>query len=301
VIFCAGKISAEISLITLIVLDTGKRIGKGLKMKIRIASDLHLEAFRGRDMESLIVDVLPSDPQDVESVLVLAGDISADPNQLLDFLRLIEVRFSQVIYIPGNHEYYRHEYHAWNKTMDDRFTAVLTKTQWANDKVGFYIHEGQAFIFATMWTEGGRTLDERAKVGACLNDFRLISMGQRPFTVSQMKLYHQQQKTEIVQLLQDYQATIRPIVITHHMPSYMLCHPRFGTDINGGFAAECDDILHEDYAPPIWIYGHTHDCGDRVLHGTKTRLVANPMGYPSEFSPNSPYNKYKNGPFFVEV
>ena len=268
-------------------------------MKIRIASDLHLEAFRGRDMESLIVDVLPADPQDAESLLVLAGDISADPNQLLDFLRLVEVRFSQVIYIPGNHEYYRHEFHAWNKTMDDRFAEVLTRTQWANDKVGFYIFEGQPFIFATMWAEGGRTLQERAMVGSALNDFRLIRHGQMPFTVSMMELHHKRQKKEIVRLLTEWNGEVRPIVITHHMPSYSLCHPRFGNDINGGFAAECDDILHEDYAPPIWIYGHTHDCGDQMIE--KTRVIANPMGYPREFGPNSPYNKYKNGPFFVEV
>ena len=90
-------------------------------------------------MESLIVDVLPADPQDAESVLVLAGDVSADPNQLLEFLRLVEVRFRKVIYIPGNHEYYRHEYHAWNKTMDDRFEQVLKNTVWANDKVGISV------------------------------------------------------------------------------------------------------------------------------------------------------------------
>lgn len=272
-------------------------------MKIRIASDLHLEAFRGRDMEALVVDVLHTDEQDADSVLVLAGDISSDPNQLITFIKAIEPRFAKVIYIPGNHEYYRHNYDAWNSEMNDRFAVTLTNTVWANDDVGVYTDGNVRVIFGTLWADGGTSLAEQARVGYGLNDFRVISIGakmneNRQFTVTDMIKIHKKQKATITTLLNaSFDGTT--VVATHHMPTYRLCHPRFGSDINGGFAANCEDILAYDHAPAVWIYGHTHDSGDGVMW--KTRLVANPRGYPQEFSSDSEFNSYKLSPKFIEV
>lgn len=266
--------------------------------KIRIASDLHLEAYRGRNIETLVNDVLPIDQQDAESILVLAGDISSDQSQLLSFLFTIDGRFKKVIYIPGNHEYYRHNYDQWNIDMFDRFSRMLTNTVWAFDSVKEYVDGDVRFIFGTMWADGGKTLEEQAKVGYGLNDFRVIRKGFRTFSVPDMMAIFAAQKQEIQRYLLLPHAG-KTVVITHHIPSYRLCHPRFGNEINGGFAGNCDDILAYDHAPDIWIHGHTHDCGDGTMWNT--RIIANPMGYPYEFGPESEFNNYKVAPKFIEV
>ena len=79
---------------------------------IRIASDLHLEGFAQRNPETLGIDFLPRDDRDAESILVLAGDISSIPDQLVNFIQVCQKRFPQVIFVPGNHEYYKHDYKA---------------------------------------------------------------------------------------------------------------------------------------------------------------------------------------------
>ena len=43
----------------------------------------------------------------------------------------------------------------------------------------------------------------------------------------------------------------------------------------------CDMAPHvRERQPKLWIHGHSHDCCDYML--AKTRVVANPLGYPSE-------------------
>lgn len=266
-------------------------------MKIRIASDLHLEQFRGRNIKTLELDFLPFDEQDAEAILVLAGDISSVPDQLIEFLKTVESRFRSVIFVGGNHEYYHHDYDAWNPTMDDRFSENLHNTVWSNGGVGYLEIDHVRFIFSTMWADGGSTLQEQAQVGYGLNDFRIIQKSGVRFTVQDMQKIHREQKAKIDEaLMRPYDG--KTVVITHHMPSYRLCHPRFGTEINGGFAANCEDILAYDHAPDIWIHGHTHDTGDGMLW--KTRIVCNPAGYRSETG-KSEFNTFTDGPKFIEI
>lgn len=261
---------------------------------IRIASDLHLEAFTGRDPETLVVDFIPSDPRDATSILVLAGDISSHPEQLLGFLATVGKKFLHVLYLPGNHEYYRHDFNVWNREMREHLAKVPNVSACTDDVVEVKM-EGLRFLLTTLWGDGGSPT-EQIWVDRGLNDFRVIRTDKGRFTVHDMILAHKTQKRELIKLLKT-EFDGKTIVCSHHLPSYRLCHPRFGTDINGGFASNCDDILASDFAPAIWFHGHTHDTQDGVYW--KTRIVCNPAGYRGEWSTS--YNEYHLGPKFVEL
>jgi len=259
---------------------------------IRIASDLHLEGYQGRDFETLAIDFLPSDDRDAESVLVLAGDISSAPDQLIGFIRVCQERFPQVIFVPGNHEYYKHDYLAWNATMTDRFLQHCPGLLFANGEVGYTEIEGVRFMYGTLWGDGGPSLADQAQVGFYLNDFRLITNGTHPdhgsfrkFTVSDMIAVHKKHRATIDEYVA-MKKEGKTVVITHHLPSRRLVSERFlmrdGSDgANGGFVGNCENIiaLHE---PSLWIHGHTHDTIDTELW--KTRIVCNPAGYRGEYA-----------------
>ena len=286
---------------------------------LRIASDLHLEGFSGRDPLTLAVDFLPHDDRDTESVLVLAGDISSDPGQLIGFIGAVMPRFHRTIFIPGNHEYYRHNYDAWNKTMQERFENYCPGLRFALGEVGMFAENGVRYIYTTLWGDGGPTLADQGAVGWYLNDFRLIKRDghgdpnyrkiPRNFTVPDMiGIFKGQKATLDAWLKGPYDG--KTVVITHHLPSRRLVSARFwpkdGSDgANGGFVGQCDDILAYDHAPSIWIHGHTHDTIDTQLW--KTRIVCNPAGYRGEW--NSPHNSFmtaENGkavtvPKFIEL
>jgi hypothetical protein len=271
---------------------------------IRIASDLHLDGFLGQDGDTLRAGFLPSDDRDAESILVLAGDISSNGEQLLSFLAACCKKFPKVIYIPGNHEWYKHDFVDYTKEL----TAALQSGEpfsnllFAIDGVGYQEMEdlGVRFIFGTMWGDGGPTLGDQGQVGFYLNDFRLISNGKSEqgttryrFTVQDMVKVHKAQKAHIrSHLEQPFEG--KTVVITHHLPSRRLVSARFwpqdGSDgANGGFVGGCDDILaYEEIAPDLWIHGHTHDSIDTYMW--KTRIVCNPAGYRGEWM--SKFNTY---------
>lgn len=264
---------------------------------IRVASDLHLEQLLGQREEFLALTYLPEDPRDAESVLVLAGDISSKPDQLLKFLGFLEKRFMKIIYVPGNHEYYGHEMMEWSMNMmaglGGWFEGEGT-IEFPGHGVGYVELEGVRFIFTTLWADGGNTLADELNISRYMRDFYVIKIGNKKFTVADMKTLHKSQKEKLIELI-NTPFDGKTVVVSHHMPSHRLCHPRFGTDCNGGFASNCDLVLASDNAPHLWIHGHTHDTIDTKMW--QTRVVCNPMGYTSEWG--SVHTIY--GPKFVTV
>ena len=255
---------------------------------LRICSDLHLEAWLGRPETTLAEDFLPHDDRDAQSVLILAGDISSHLDQLTSFLAAAVKRFERVLYVPGNHELYRHHFETQCRGMEAAFAPLVDEgLAFATDGVSNRVHDGVRYIFTTLWGDGGPTLADQAKTGFFLNDFRLITTGDPPrrFTVHDMQAQFQRSKAELrAQLEAPWDG--KTVVITHHLPSRRLVSARFwpgdGSDgANGGFVGQCDDLLAGDHAPALWVHGHTHDTIDTRLW--KTRVVCNPAGYRGEW------------------
>lgn len=261
---------------------------------LRVASDLHLEQFYGQDLFKVEELTLPRHENDAESILVLAGDISSKPDQLCLFLKLIEERFRHVIYVPGNHEYYHHDMSLWNGHMEC-MTEHFERVTAAHGEVKCVIVDGIRFIMGTLWADGGQTAYDAMNVSKGLWDFRIIQNDGYAFDVSDMVKLHNTMKNDIVRFL-GAKSHSPTIVVTHHMPSHRLCHPRFGGEINGGFASNCDAILASDNAPDLWVHGHTHDTIDMQLFNT--RIVCNPRGYRGEVNASC-HNSYS--PMFVDV
>ena len=262
---------------------------------------------------TLAMDFLPPDDRDELATLILAGDISSIPSQLVAFLDACLCRFSNVIFIPGNHELYKHNIDAWERVMEDRLLELSHKHLPNGNSLYFSTGpmvkadiSGVRFIFGTMWGDGGPTLEDQARTGFYLNDFRLIQIGneQRLFTVRDMKDRFRAAKFGIEAAL-SAPFDGKKVVITHHLPSRRLVSKRFlstdGSDgANGGFVGSCDDLLaRTEIAPNLWIHGHTHDTIDTTLW--ETRIVCNPAGYRGEWV--SPYNTFMKmeGPVRVTV
>lgn len=259
-------------------------------MLIRYCSDLHLEGFKDTvtRQESRF---LPHDPRDQDAVLVLAGDICSKMATLLDFIEQIQDRFRRVIFVPGNHEYYGSDIAEWNRIFNREARERLTNVVVGVGGARTITIDNIDFIFATLWADGGRTYREEQCVTTAIADFQYIKFDSRIFKVSDMQTIHRYQLSDIEYLLD--RSINKTVVITHHLPSYRLCHPRFGIVHDGGFASNSDHVLN---LANYWIHGHTHDTIDVTL-GT-TRVVANPAGYSRETG-TSQYNDY--GIKFLEV
>jgi len=91
-------------------------------MKIRLLSDLHTE-FR-----------LPYKTHEMsqyrgEDVLVLAGDIASGSTNTMNVIKhFLDCGFPQIVYVPGNHEYYGTGFDEFNAKMENKCMASLPPT-----------------------------------------------------------------------------------------------------------------------------------------------------------------------------
>lgn len=250
-------------------------------MKLHILSDLHLE---GCAYDSPVTDA---------DVVVLAGDIGKHrlpiswarktfPNQ-------------EIIYVPGNHEFYGFE----------RADALLVMRDQAkidgvhlldNDEV---VIDGVRFLGSTMWTDFklfGEVMKNAAMFDGqrCLNDFRLIHENGTFFTPQNSIELHEKSLAWLTERLDD-QMYDTNVVVTHHLPSKMSVVERYKNQLlSACFASELDHLFGK---MQMWIHGHTHDSIDYEVN--ETRVICNPRGYQRYSS--GVENFYFNPNFVVEV
>ncbi|HXJ21805.1 MAG TPA: metallophosphoesterase [Polyangia bacterium] len=230
-------------------------------MKLHIMSDLHLEMHADGGAEL----IRGLDPTGVD-VLVLAGDITMARyyEDLESVFKPLAKKYRHILYVPGNHEYYKS-----SPGQVTRNLAKLTKAvpELVIPQNGTVVIAGQRFIAGTMWFRADPAAEHGKRV---MHDFSLIKDFE-PWVYEQNAAFEQV-------VIGRLKAT--DVVLTHHLPAPQSTPMRFARSIANAFFV-CDMTSYiAERQPKLWIHGHTHDRYDYVLG--KTRIVANPLGYPSE-------------------
>lgn len=260
-------------------------------MLVRLQSDIHLEFGYYEPPEML---------DDRDSVLILAGDIGlADKAWTLNsFIEGMSERFKEVIYILGNHEYYRTSFlRGFDKLCElfsgyDNVKIINNQTIIINDV---------AFVCSTLWTDfnkGNPITMYTAK--QIMNDYRLIRTGTSndPYKrkLQPMDTYIAHQKaTEYIfpEITEQKKKGKKVVVVTHHAPSYQSVAPQYrgnGEGLNNCYVSDLSEQIL-DTQPDIWVHGHTHASFDYNIGNT--RVIANPRGYPEEHGgENKDYDPY---------
>lgn len=239
-------------------------------MNIHLLSDLHNEFQR-----------LQPTPVKAD-VVILAGDIDLGVRGL----EWAKTSFScPVLYVPGNHEYYRGHL---GRTLD-KLRAAQTDQVRVLDRDVVEI-AGVRFLGVTAWTDFAATGNQPAAAAIAqqaMNDFRQIRTDNyRPCRPPDFIL-----QASLARLWLREQLAVPftgpTVVITHHAPSLnsLQGNPHAGGHLDAAFANQWDDLMGDPGA--LWLHGHVHTAVDYELFGT--RVVCNPRGYPGEstgWSPN---------------
>lgn len=250
-------------------------------MRIHVLSDLHIE-------------IAAYQPQPVEcDVVVLAGDIG-NHAQGIEWGRHIWPN-KEILYVPGNHEFYRLGRIETLKQMRVR-ARELGVHLLDNDEV---VIAGVRFLGNTLWTDFNLFGEELKKSAMAegkkyLNDFRLIRERFRVFSPARSAQLHKISRAWLTAKLQE-PFPGKTVVVTHHLPSARSVAERYRASLTSAcFASNLDELMG---ASALWIHGHTHDSFDYVLHGT--RVVCNPRGYCR--NPEKPENLEFDPGLVVEV
>jgi Icc-related predicted phosphoesterase len=237
-------------------------------MRIRILSDLHEEY--ASQLGGLAFDALPVD------VTILAGDI-ANGVQTIKVASSPAFSKSQVIVVPGNHEFYGGQID--QVLMEMRAAAAATANVHLLDQNSVTI-EGVRFLGATLWTDyalhGVHNIQSAIQAASPrMVDYRLIRANTGMlFNATDSIALHQQARQWLQASLRK-RLTQKTVVITHHAPHPLSVHSRFaGNSVNPAFLSDLSELMG---IAQLWVHGHVHNGFDYEVSGT--RVVANPAGY----------------------
>jgi predicted phosphodiesterase len=230
-------------------------------MKLQIMSDLHFEMHADGGAE-LIREL---DPTGVD-VLVLAGDITTARyyEALESVFKPLAKKYRHILYVPGNHEYYKSSPKEVARNLAKLTKALPQVVIPENDTV---VIAGQRFIAGSMWFRRDPTAEPNKRF---MHDFSLIQ---------DFEPWVYEQNAAFLTVLAAH-LTADDVVVTHHLPAFESVPARFARSAMNAFFV-CDVATHvRTRRPRLWIHGHSHDRCDYLLG--KTRVVANPLGYPNE-------------------
>jgi Icc-related predicted phosphoesterase len=225
-------------------------------------SDIHLEF----SVEP--VQLLTTFPN--ADILVLPGDIGNATLNLIDmknFLYKAKEKYSDVVFIAGNHEFYKCKYDR-NKVINNlRQIAKETKTHFLHRESK--VVQGIEFVGATLWSLiDNETCND-------INDFR-----QEVFKSQIQYVAEFIDDFRFLQNTLDTPSEYPRVVLTHHLPTSRLINKRFCN--YPGNSAFYTNILDDINLKGVnyWFCGHTHEYGK--LEYTNTEFIVNPLGYPGE-------------------
>lgn len=252
-------------------------------MKIQIASDLHLE-YNEKHSPTVVLEKY-LEPTDAE-LLILAGDIGSLYNicQLKQLLGQACSKYSKVIYVAGNHEYYTEKNHD-ELSFKELYQRLRSLEQdFSNLKIlekEYVIIDGYCIAGCTMWS------DCKVKIPPYIVRIRDINYLYR-------KLYSES-VTFIKSTIEMCQKRgYKLLMVTHHPPSYDCINPIQNGDAYISLYASALDHLLKSQSVDAWIHGHTHYNQDfYTIDGT--RVLSNQYGKPRDCIKN--YEKK----FVVEI
>lgn len=287
--------------------------------RFRFASDLHLEFayddpkfVKPKDSQAVkdkafaeYADVLfPPTEEDSETTLLLSGDICENwraHTRYGGFFKRVSERFAEVIWIPGNHEYYGHKFSDYHDTR----VAINMATEygnvfyWNRNRTSYVTVCGRNvhIVAATMWSDcdNANPLSMYA-VSQGLNDYKHITFADveadvyRKLRVSDTIGAHHRDRAYIFDQVNRFKSAdpdCAVIVMTHHAPSFESVPERYKGDVLSNAYASCIDFNRFTHGEPtVWIHGHLHDTVNYWIGSTN--VISNPFGYPGHH-PNVEY------------
>jgi predicted phosphodiesterase len=262
-------------------------------MKIAIASDLHLE-FGDYEIENT----------EQADVLILSGDImiardlhdhpeenisKSEQNSLgkrqesalrfRDFLKRVSLKFPNVVYVAGNHEFYRGKFIGSLQDLRNECFKFPNIHFMEDDcrKI-----DDVTFIGSTLWTDMNKgdplTLHSVADM---MNDFRLIvhdGLGYTRLRPAHVADRHRR-SVAYIRAVTERKFEEKFVVVGHMAPSKISIHPKYKDDhiINGAYTSDLSEFILDHPQIKLWTHGHTHEDFDYQIGST--RIVCNPRGY----------------------
>ncbi len=234
-------------------------------MKLQIASDLHLDTHNDRG--SAFLEAFGND--EGADTLIVAGDLCEVRNtEVLDrALTCFSLQWKNVVVVAGNHELWGSNFVKGMellKTYAHRHRNVRVL-----DNASIKLDDIRIFG-GTAWYRAPQTPIDK-DIWKDFSDSRAVQ-GINPKAFESRAAFEAGMYGD--------QAGGYDVIVSHHLPSALCVAPKWqGHPSNRFFVADLDV---QNCGASLWVHGHTHNQVDIQIGQTK--VLANPLGYPSEAS-----------------
>lgn len=259
-------------------------------MKFRLLSDLHLE-FEGPISHWQI----PRLDTDKDTVLLLAGDITAGHNQWRNnpqwdyftpwILNACE-QFKHVIYVMGNHEYYGGVVQRVNEYWKD-IQYKTPNLSVLHDEIVFI--DGVRFVGGTLWTDFDNNPMSEVNAIMGMNDFNQIKTYREGMKKKiNVNDWHGMNRSTMRIIREAIEADYvgQTVLVTHHAVSHQSVGDDHRAKDNNAYCNNMDNLIaHSGF--DLCVHGHLHNSNDYMIG--ETRVVCNPRGYadiPGDLNPD---------------
>ena len=238
-------------------------------VNFQIVSDIHIE-YKSDEVPDPLTLITPT-----ADVLILAGDIGSfyKLEQLNYFLQKLCPYFKVVIYVPGNHEYYK------QKGYQPEKMNVLLKR---------FINIKKSINNLYVLNRTAALIDNVCIVGCTLWSKPTVHIPNFIVRIQGMNtnLYTQKFNSDLeyIKRMTDYCAKkqLKLLVVTHHCPTYsVITSTKKKKDkYISLYASHLDYLLTRDKVH-TWVCGHIHSNFDLITEGG-THLIGNQKGKPKD-------------------
>lgn len=215
-----------------------------------VLSDIHSEEPGKKEFYSKYLSCLND-----SKVLILAGDIGTfkERDNLKEFLTFATTIYSNVLWVPGNHDYdgIAEESDFDNLVNEVNFVS-RGKLHLLNRSIVTLNISGKSIVFAgcTLWTNAGWNRNKSRDAHLNSNERQLLHIRDKNW-------------------LKDILKNIHPdVVITHHPPISLT-----NSSLKEYYSNNLDELLPK---VRVWIFGHLHQSYQIRENGCL--LISNPVG-----------------------
>ena len=216
-------------------------------MKLQILSDLHIDSYA---RQSHPMGHIPKTDADV---LLVAGDTANSDNGM-----------------------------PWLQEQAARLQIpLLTILQCQHFDIGEV-----RILGCTLWTDYQYQANEDTMAAArrFMRDYKQIYAGNDLFSPEVSMQIHAEQRQWLKKALITSKGLGKTtVVMSHHSVSALSVSEKYASlPSNAAFVSDFSGWMHEDWAPTLWVHGHTHEAFDYRIGNT--RVIVNPRAYPNEVS-----------------
>jgi Icc-related predicted phosphoesterase len=239
-------------------------------IKIAYGSDFHFERY---PTDSVYRFIEGWKFEELTTHIVIAGDMHVGAYNVASILDFIwNTHKIPVIYVPGNHEYYRNSYVRFDQELrsfqNEEYIILLRDWIRVNNTL---------FVGAQGVSDGSY----KEIPGLPIKESNYADFWMTTDFKETYKIYGAEDRRYIKSILSGTSCEHK-VVITHNPPHPYCIDEKYKGDVNNGmFVNDYSDILI-DNTPDIWICGHTHSKFKKEVNNTL--ILCNPYGYEFESS-----------------